>query len=376
MMMEAESTKNIPDEMWNTNVETWKERLPEPVTEILKQQKSMQMTQLASPSDTPVSLYSPESLAQNLKSMMPKLEQTEAELQKFFKKYFPKRDPMIAGKKPSVVFAEGLGEMEHKANGDMIFLDTAELKAKDSEKVVETMLHERTHQMMEFYLADQLGQMPHKWMSEGFANIMPEILRAQREGLDYQSYAQEIRDVSGLGEDVSNGMSLIEAVSQREKVDKYGLWNYEYGQAFVKSFVARHGLKEYFRLYQEMGKNPEKYEKMGAISSAQEAMKEMGYSENEFERTMDTTSATLELRGKMNMNAYRNFLKMPEENMLRSLEKHDIRVLLTLPHETTPKSMTTRIEMIEDVLQERYYGDKNMQKKIGLFINSLHNLNQ
>jgi len=151
--------------------------------------------------------------------------------------------------------------------------------------------------------------------------------------------------------------------------------NYEYGQAFVKSYVARHGLKEYFRMYQEMGQNTEKYGKMGAIDAGWESMREMGYSNEEFEGTMTTTRATLELRGKMNMNAYRHFLEMPEREMIKALEDHDVRVLLTLPHEATPRNISGKITRIEETLREIYSKDKNIRKKLKIFINSLHNLN-
>ncbi len=139
----------------------------------------------------------------------------------------------------------------------------------------------------------------------------------------------------------------------------------------MKSYVARHGVEEYFKLWQVMGKNPEKYGEMGAIDSAKEAMKEIGHSENEFERTMDTTSATLELRGKMNMNAYRNFLKETEESMLKSLSNHDIRVLLTVPHNASNKMMTRKIDNIREklILENRF-----SQQKINSFINTLNSI--
>ncbi len=366
--------EQLSDEIWNTQTENWKERLPEQVTEVLKKQKSMQLTKLASQSDMPVSLYYPKSQAQIIESLKPEIEQTEAEFQKLFHEHFPDMKPVNSINNPKVVFAEGLGNMEHKASGDMAFLDTAELSAGESEKVVETVAHERTHQMMEFYLADKLGKVENLWMTEGFANIMPELLRAQKEGLDYQSYAQEFRDESGIGEDVSNGMSLEEAISQREKVDKFGEWNYEYGQAFVKSFVARHGLKEYFRMYQEMGKNPEKYGEMGAMDSARKSMRELGYSREDSKDMLRIVGNTTKLKGKQNIRLCEYLLEKSEDEMLRTLEGQNYKIALTLPQNATVGAAKRKIFMFKERLQKKYSNVPEMNSKVRTLINTFHKL--
>jgi len=365
------SSKPITERQWTNQMEMWRERLPESEFEVLRQQTSMQRMEVASQSKLPLSLYYPESQARNIETLKPRIEQLETEMQAFFLEHFPKMNPMIAQNRPKIVFAEGLGEMGHKTAGDIILLDTVELRTGEAEKVIETILHERTHQMMQFYLVDQLGYVENMSITEGFANFMPEIIRGKSGGLDYQSYAQGMRDVSRVGEDISNGMSLNEAISQRETLDKFGLWNYEYGQAFVKTFIAQNGMKEFFRFYRTMGQNPQKYGDMGAIEAVETAMKEMGNSRESLRSTLNSTEATLKLRGKQNVNLYRELLRKPEEEMLRILEGQDVRVLLSLSHGTTREVIKSRIGRIEKRLRREFPENINLK----IFIKTLNDLN-
>jgi len=149
-------------------------------------------------------------------------------------------------------------------------------------------------------------------LSEGLANTTPERMYERLGGrklfkpedsMENETHIQTTHSINGLGDEMinaeNNGSSLIEqlkrSIDEREEVDKRGGWNYEYGQAFVKTFMTMHGDEKYFELLREVGPKA-KYHEMREVDATKEGMRSIGYTSQEIEEVLETTARTTMLK--------------------------------------------------------------------------------
>jgi len=395
--MKAEQTRKFPDKMWTTVLNSWEEteKLSAEQVALLKSEPVSTFA-IKSENGSDVSFYFPEKYQEQMEALKGSISAVETELQEYVRSHFPEyTDAVRSPDKNSakIIFAEGLGKEAHKTRQDLVLMDTQELSSDKQGELMEKYIHERTHQILHYDLSESVGSTQHMGLMEGIANVMPEIMYNRMGGqklfkptdsLDHHSHVQSIRSESGVGDEMiqaENGDTPLaeqfeRAIDEREKVDKTGSWNYEYGQAFVKSFMTMHGEEKMFDLYREVGTG-EQYRGMGAIKAIKNAMRGKGYAWQEIHNTMETTANTVKLRGLQNKRLHHDLLDIPRDKMDRVLEGQDIRIVLNIPHGRTEAEIIKTIGRIEKkLISETSFMSEKKIENLKYYIGKLNKLAQ
>jgi len=180
MTMKEGQTKNFPDEMWTTTLNSWKEyrKLSEEQVVLLRAEPVSTFA-IKSENGSDVSFYFPEKYQEQMEALKGSISAVETELQEYVRSHFPEYTDAVKNpnKNPAkIIFAEGLGKEAHKTRQDLVMMDTQELSNDKRGELMEKYIHERTHQILHYYLSDSVGSTQHMGLMEGIANVMPEIM--------------------------------------------------------------------------------------------------------------------------------------------------------------------------------------------------------
>ena len=326
-----------------------------------------QILELGSNNNTKVKILYPQKYAEDVQKLQTNLTTVERQFQEYFANLGvnPKEEVTL-------LFMENspTKQIRGHAKTDDILMNANDLRNPDH--FLDTYIHERTHAILQ---KNQLY--PHNpGLVEGIANVMPDLI-LKKLGHQSEISTRGLRDMGEAitdrvqggqrhGEAMRGHFDDLEGMAAKEGKDLDYNLSYEYGQAFVRSFVDTHGMEDFLKLYKEVGRA--KYRGMDVVSSLENSMRTIGMSKMEVDTVIESMSKRMMLKGMTGERLFASLLDEPIERVRAKLQNQDIYALLDMRGATRLKIKKEAQRILRNLRKKR--GNSQSISLIARYLNN------